>query len=233
MQLVLSTFPGVDLLGMAFKEAGFCVVAGGDPIWGGDIRTEHYPPGRFDGVIGGPPCQKFGGLANFAHRWKVQPENLIPEFERVVGEAEPDWWIMENVRNAPIPAVPGYEVRSVLLNNRWLGQVQNRVRRFSFGTHDGRELLIDTEVFEPREFAQAVTSANAGQRLVHAKKNGGTIAHYPLSEALRLQGLPEDFFGPTCPFTDRGKRKVIAQGVPLPMGRAIARAVREAIGESK
>lgn len=55
--LVLSLFPGIGLLDMAFEAEGFCVVRGPDLLWGGDIKRFHPPAGRFDGVIGGPPCQ--------------------------------------------------------------------------------------------------------------------------------------------------------------------------------
>jgi site-specific DNA-cytosine methylase len=41
------------------------------------------------------------------------------------------------------------------------------------------------------------------------------------------QGLPAEFLS-DAPFTEREKMRVIGNGVPLPMGRAIARAVREA-----
>src|SRR6185436_8832391 len=51
--LVLSLFPGIGLLDMAFEEEGFCIVRGPDLLWGGDIRKFHPPAGRFDGVIGG------------------------------------------------------------------------------------------------------------------------------------------------------------------------------------
>lgn len=229
MNLILSLFPGIGLLDMAFEAEGFCVVRGPDLLWGGDIRKFHPPAGRFDGVIGGPPCQLYGGLANFSHRWKHPPEHLIPEFERCVGETRPEWLLMENVQGAPLPAVSGYWVADVLLNNRWFGEEQSRIRRFSFGTARGLTLrLEDFAALEHPEFRQAVTSANKGQRKTHAKKTGGTITHYPLADALRLQGLPPDFLE-HCPLTDRGARKVVAQGVPLPMGRAIARAVKAAL----
>jgi DNA (cytosine-5)-methyltransferase 1 len=42
-----------------------------------------------------------------------------------------------------------------------------------------------------------------------------------------IQGLPADFDLPS--FTVSAKCKAVGNGVPLPMGRAIARAVREAI----
>ncbi len=51
---------------------------------------------------------------------------------------------------------------------------------------------------------------------------------YKLADALRLQGLPEDFLR-DAPFTAEGKLKAVANGVPLPMGCAIARAVIEAL----
>lgn len=55
----------------------------------------------------------------------------------------------------------------------------------------------------------------------------GNGERFSIAEAIRLQGLPADFLE-DAPFTITGKRKVIANGVPIPMGRAIARAVREA-----
>jgi site-specific DNA-cytosine methylase len=47
---------------------------------------------------------------------------------------------------------------------------------------------------------------------------------------LRLQGLPEDFLKDS-PLTVSGKCKAVGNGVPLSMGRAIAKAVKEAISE--
>ena len=106
-QLVLSLFPGIGLLDMAFEEEGFCVLRGPDLLWGGDIRRFHPPAGKFDGVIGGPPCQAFGHLGSVNRsRWGMDSvlPNLIPEFERCVIEAEPIWFLMENVLSAPSPA---------------------------------------------------------------------------------------------------------------------------------
>ncbi|GAI10294.1 unnamed protein product, partial [marine sediment metagenome] len=82
--LILSIFPGIDLLGRAFEEEGYCVVRGPDPLWGGDIKSFHPPAEVFEGVIGGPPCQEWS-ILRFVHKGK-HPKwgNLIPEFERVV-----------------------------------------------------------------------------------------------------------------------------------------------------
>src|SRR6185503_20744824 len=104
--LVLSLFPGIGLLDMAFEEAGFCVVRGPDLLWGGDVRAFHPPAGKFEGVIGGPPCQAFSRLVHIVRAKGQTPRpNLIPEYERVVAEAAPAWFLMENVPEAPEPVV--------------------------------------------------------------------------------------------------------------------------------
>jgi len=143
-QLVLSLFPGIGLLDQAFELEGYCVVRGPDLLWGGDVKEFHPPAGRFDGVIGGPPCQRFSRLAALVRHVYGEgklAENLIPEYERIVFEADPAWFAMENVPAAPEPAVDNYHVESQLVNNRHvpeepdgaIGPEQNRVRRISFG----------------------------------------------------------------------------------------------------
>jgi DNA (cytosine-5)-methyltransferase 1 len=248
--LVLSLFPGVDLLGRAFREEGFYVVQGGDVIFGGDIREEHYPPNKFDLVIGGPPCQAFSRLAHMVRHNGFEPKfgNLIPDFERVVFETQPTHgFLMENVPDAPIPSVDGYETWSALLDNRQLGEVQKRTRRWSFGARQRTPLMIDTVALERIEFKYAATGAGrvavpvklggSGKRKV--LKNGRTrgagdcLQHGTQRSAAgfaavkRLQGLPDEFDIP-C-FTVEAKVKAVANGVPIVMGRALARAVKEAI----
>jgi DNA (cytosine-5)-methyltransferase 1 len=149
------------------KEEGFCVVRGPDLLWGGDIRRFHPPAGRFDGVIGGPPCQAFSRLRHLVTALygadKLKP-NMIPEFERVVAEAAPGWFVMENVPDAPEPVVPGYGVGSTLLNNRWLGERQNRLRRFSFGSLSGARLHVPDFALTHPVFEPAVCSTPGGRR---------------------------------------------------------------------
>lgn len=242
MALVLSLFPGIGLLDMAFEEEGFCVVRGPDVIWGGDIRTFHPPAGVFDGVIGGPPCQTFSRLAIMTRSNGHEPKfgNLIPEFERCVAEAAPTWFLMENVPDAPRPEVAGYKVSTHKLNNRYFGAEQNRVRNISLGTQDGRSLVVDVALFEA-PYAAAVTSSDGGG-VMRGRRAGPPVAvtggHggapkrgiyvYSLEDACELQGLPRDFTE-HMPFVKEGKLKAVANGVPLPMGRAIARAVKRAV----
>lgn len=340
-RFVLSVFPGIGLLDRAFEAEGFTVVRGPDVLWGGDVRTFKPPSGIFDGVVGGPPCQSFSSLANLVRARGYEPRygNLIPEFERVVWESRPRWFLMENVRKAPVPEVPGYAVVTFLWDNCWLGEEQRRLRRFSFG-------VLGTDAVDPRRWmagvplmlpvaagavvqthinnsdeakgravtgtvaykpapgqrrptrmllppvtagAQeararpgvqvpavlgartsrpvrlggsgkpkpgvimpAVLASDGGQRrpggsflkpavaaphsaIPDRKKGGGgsrggALAKYRLPEACRLQGLPEDFLK-HAPFTADGKLRAVAQGVPLALGRALARAVLEAAAE--
>lgn len=251
MSLVLSLFPGIGLLDMAFEAEGFCVVRGPDLLWGGDIRSFHPPAGVFDGVIGGPPCQRWSRLANIVkavHGEESLAPDLIPEFERCVAEVHPVWFLMENVPAAPEPDIEGFLVRSIILNNRMFGASQTRERRFSFGTTDGRALNA-TAIAEcvgaiSGEWEPAVCSTAGGRRASVAmvrdpdgrlvsKGNQGLseearLRNRTVSEEARLQGLPPDFLD-RAPFTVQGKRKAIGNGVPLPMGRAIAKAVKRAM----
>jgi site-specific DNA-cytosine methylase len=59
---------------------------------------------------------------------------------------------------------------------------------------------------------------------------GGDIkTFHPPAGKFTLQGLPADFLDGT-PFTLEGKRIMVGNGVPLLMGRAVAKAVKRALG---
>lgn len=243
--LVLSLFPGIGLLDMAFELEGLCVVRGPDLLWGGDIRRFHPPPRRFDGVIGGPPCQLFSQMRHINPLAGQKHGNLIPEFERVVHEAQPVWFVMENVKDAPLPVVDGYQVHSQLLRDVWVGGETMRLRRISFGTRCGARLEIETLALHSTT-PQVSALAGGGNRLTPVALGGsGKPKRYGTSgkntalgrggdvvegfkDKLRLQGLPPDFLA-DAPFTATGKSKAVGNGVPLPMGRAVAKAVLAAV----
>lgn len=273
-QLVLSIFPGIDLLGQAFEEEGFCIVRGPDVLWGGDIRRFNPPPGVFEGIIGGPPCPEFSPLRSLikAHGYKTKHGNLIPEFQRVVSEAQPGWYLMEEGSLAPEAPVEGYAVHSFYLCPTWLGEEQRRKRRFCFGVkgeqpidlrrwikyavfqalEPGGEIKICPDRKEnevaPLIKQQAVThhpdtypvKRNPGgklktQLILTGGKStyieDGQVKHAPrrtFAECCRLQGLPTGFLA-EAPFTLTGKRVVLGNAVPLPMGRAVAAAIRKAM----
>lgn len=240
--LVLSLFPGIGLLDRAFEEEGFCVVRGPDLLWGGDVKRFHPPAGKFEGVIGGPPCQRFSRLRHIieANGYRLALD-LIPEFERCVQEARPTWFLMENVPDAPVPVAVGYYVTSDLVRDVWVGGATSRLRRFSFGRLNGSSLAmrlpIEVRALYGYDVARAVTCdtrqvpialGGGGKR----KGLGGELPRTGKAEdiarMLELQGLPADFFGHS-PFTLSGKKLAIGNGVPLPMGRAMAKAVKAAM----
>lgn len=240
---MLSLFPGIGLLDMAFEEEGFTVVRGPDVLWGGDIRRFRPPAGKFDGVIGGPPCQAFSQLRHLNPLAGARFGNLIPEFERCVDAARPAWFVMENVPAAPVPNVAGYVVKTLKLNNRWFGEQQDRTRLWSFGTPHGAPLLPEIACLESPYYIQAVTGSARSVPVklggsgkvkrtytadgkLHGPNNGARMS---VGDMLAYQGAPPDMLD-HCPMTEQGKRKAIGNGVPLSMGRAIAKAVKEAVG---
>ena len=249
--LVLSLFPGIGLLDMAFEEEGFCVVRGPDLLWGGDIRRFHPPARKFDGVIGGPPCQAFSPLAQAARMGLNRlAEDLTPEFSRCIRAARPGWFLMENVVGAPLPDIDGYHIDSLVVNNRWFGAEQNRRRRFTFGstrplvnmksarTHPATLAnpwrRLEVVALEAVDVVPCVTASGTQWERDTIGKSGrkgrsrSDRSVKALVNYIRWQGLPDDFLS-DAPCTVEGKVRMVGNGVPLPMGLAIARAVKSAI----
>ena len=56
----------------------------------------------------------------------------------------------------------------------------------------------------------------------------GQMPRRSFERCCELQGLPRDFLA-DAPFTSAGKYLVVGNGVPLPMGRAVAKAVKRAL----
>jgi DNA (cytosine-5)-methyltransferase 1 len=230
--LVLSLFPGIGLLDMAFEEEGFCVVRGPDVLWGGDIRRFHPPAGKFDGVIGGPPCQQFSAFRHLvmATTGRLKP-NLIPEYERVVKETHPTWFVMENVPAAPLPNVDGYYISAQLVRDVWVGGATSRCRRISFGRLNGSSLVLGLSIdgYEVL-YHEPLPAVWSTSRATKKRSSGDSPAGPRLSieEMARRQGVSLEWLK-NPPFKRDALDVMIGNGVPLPMGRAIARAVKAAI----
>jgi len=214
--LVLSIFPGIDLLGRAFEEEGYCVVRGPDLLWGGDIKTFHPPAGRFQGVIGGPPCV---GESQWSYLNTNRGYSLWSEAMRVIDESKPEWWVLEAVIKHDAPYV-------IKLSPRYLGEKQRRVRYFHSNLN--LESYIEISLFDNpvKEDCVLATEYSKGHRMKTGAYYDGYHPSRPWKTLCELQGLPEDF--DLLPFTKEWKGKVLGNGVPLPMGRAIAKAVRKA-----
>lgn len=211
LPLVLSIFPGIDLLGRAFELEGYCVVRGPDPLWGQRIEGWHPTAGAFEGVIGGSPCQDFSTAR------RARPTGygvaMLAEFRRVVTEAGPTWWLLENVHQVPDLDVRGYEVQRFNIRAWECGCPQIRLRRFQFGTRDGSVLCVPRPVTRrPRVAPCAVASEGTRQD----RRTWSTFC--------ALQGLPEDFDLPG--WSTAFKYRAVGNGVPIPMGRVVAAAIR-------
>jgi DNA (cytosine-5)-methyltransferase 1 len=209
-QLVLSLFPGAGLLDRGFEQAGYCVVRGPDTLLGQRIEFFTVPASHFCGVIGGPPCQDFS-------RARRQPPTgyglrMLAEFRRVVTEANPLWWLMENVPGVPDLIVPGYVTQRF---NRFafnFGMRQRRNRSFQFGHRDGLPcvFLSVSESQLPRWVAKAVMARDKRRNF---------------ADMCELQGLPRNFDLPGLCRT--AKRRAVGNGVPVAMAHGIAVAIRD------
>jgi DNA (cytosine-5)-methyltransferase 1 len=152
---------------------------------------------------------------------------------------------MENVQAAPMPELGGYGMSRLLLNNRSIarddgvGEEQNRVRSFVFGRRrqpaENLGRYIEWCVLENPVWSGAIL-ASGGRKPGTERRRGrtkgswhGWVGGETYRHALDVQGLPSDFLeGDT--FTAKGKFRVVGNGVPLPMGRAVAKAVKRAMG---
>jgi DNA (cytosine-5)-methyltransferase 1 len=210
---VLSIFPGIDMLGMGFEQAGFCVVRGPDPIFGGDIRAFNPPRGVFDGIIGGPPCQ------DFSKKRRTPPTGygtaMIDEYKRVVLAAQPEWWLMENVPEVPDVRIPGYSWQRLDLRASEFGMKQNRRRHFQYGHRDAVQLIL------PRHVTNKATEPCC------LASEGKKSTRRSWSDFCELQGLPGGFALPG--FTQAGRYRAVGNGVPIPMARALALAIKHPV----
>lgn len=210
-RVVLSLFPGVGLLDRAFEEEGFIVVRGPDVLFGGDIRNFHPGRGWCFGVIGGPPCQDFSA----ARRSGVTGYGvtMLAEFVRVVEALQPAWWLAENVPRVPDIVVPHYVRQRFPIDLAWFTSVR-RLRHVQFGSTSG--VLLDPPLGLSRHGGTACVMASDDREF---------------AELVELQGLPPTFDLPG--FTVEAKKAAVGNGVPLAMGRVLARLVSSAFGDRR
>lgn len=223
MELVLSLFPGVGLFDRAFSRTGFCVVRGPDIILGEDVRDFRVPLCRVDGVIAGPPCQGYSAMNRYRtdpNHWSVRNSlELLAITLTLIKEARPLWWCIENVPNVPDVAVPGYTTQRIPINDFECGGRQIRWRHFQFGHRHGYHL-------RPVRVNDQSVSRRRGRRPV-AVTTKPISRHQTFRDQCRRQGFdPIDLSG----WTKTLKFATVGAGVPLPMGLAIAEAVRDIDG---
>jgi DNA (cytosine-5)-methyltransferase 1 len=208
--VVLSLFPGAGLLDRGFEDAGFIVVRGPDTLFGQDICRFRFVPGVVTGVIGGPPCQDFS-------RARRRPPTghgvrMLNEFRRLVTEAQPLWWLLENVPGVPDVHIAGMVTQRFNLFASEFGCDQKRNRSFQFGSRDGLKLVI----VRGTQSHKLKPAALAGEKLTRRRN---------FADLCELQGLPRDFDLPGL--SRSAKIRAVGNGVPVPMAYAVACAIRE------
>ncbi len=219
--LVLSLFPGLDLLGRGFELNGCAVVRGPEAITGGDIRTFRPIPNRFDGIIGGPPCQDFSK----ARRCAPSGDGLalLHEFTRVVFGCQPAWWLAENVPAVPDITVPGYITQRLDVLASEFGSAQKRIRHFQFGRRPEKPpLTLPRLVTSPCHTAAAAVASEGKRGRAHRRDFVAFCA---------LQGISP----PHLPDVLNASRyKLVGNAVALPVAWAMARAIAawDAAGQS-
>lgn len=209
--LVLSLFPGIDLLGRAFQAAGFCVVRGPDTLLDDPIEAWAGTTG-FDGIIGGPPCQNYSDANR--HRDQDEGDRLLREYLRILEESQPLWFLIENVRNVPDVEARGYQVQRLDLTDAECGGPQWRLRHIQFGHRLGWIIR------PPR--ANAARSVTRCPTVTTAQAGPGD-RHY---RRCHKQGLGESL--PLRSLTKTARRRVIGNAVPLSIGASLATAVSQA-----
>ncbi len=219
--LVLSLFPGIDLLGRGFEAEGFCVVRGPDKIFGGDIHQFFPPAGRFDGVIAGTPCQDYSTVRRSPPTG--EGDLAIGQFARAVTESAPAWWLLENVPAVPDVKIAGYSHLRIDLNARECGSPQWRPRHFQFGHVAGLVPVVTRRspaVTDPSLFAPAASRCAMASEFSRQQRRGW-------ADFCELQGLPRSFR--LDDFTRAARYRAVGNGVDIRVARTIAAAIRVAV----
>lgn len=211
-QTILSICTGMGLMDRAFLDMGFKVVPGceidpemramykelcGDEPLANSLDELIFMIGdhaRFDGVIGGPPCQAHSVLR--AMREPKFPD-LTEGVQRLMRKMICDWYVFENVRPIDLP-----DSRHTMLNamNYYVPH-QSRERWFTY-----RGIVAP-----PPRFAGDVDSLKAYPVVagrLYGPKRGAWLQGYEAAAKL--------------PFPCVQLQKGLANAVPYPLARAWA-----------
>ena len=203
---ILSLFPGVGLFERPFAHAGWTIFRGPDHLWGQDVDRYTVPPGILWGILAGPPCQDFSA----ARRAKPSGHGaaMLLECARIIREAQPTWWIIENVPRVPDVKIDGYKWQRLPIDAAWYGNV-SRPRVIQYGYRSGEPLYIPARKRHPHPHATATANDSRTFR-----------------ELCRLQGLPEDYELPAL--TTQAAKMAVGNGVPHCIGTALVLALIDA-----
>lgn len=120
------------------------------------------------------------------------------------------------------PPVPSTGTALLLSVFPGLGLLDAAFEREGFCVVRGPDIGLESIDAEP-----GVTT----QGTVWDPRRGGpkvNVSREALRKSLVLQGLPAEYLD-HAPLTVKGAMRMVGNGVPLPLGRAVARAIREAL----
>jgi DNA (cytosine-5)-methyltransferase 1 len=220
IETVLSLFPGVGLLEMPFVEAGYSVVRGPDLFHGGDMRTFRVSRGLYNGILAGPPCQGFSAANEFrgdmTHHSVINSLEMLAIAVKTIEASQPDWFLIENVPSVPSVLIDGYKIQTIAVNDYEFGGNQIRWRKLQFGHRDGLHLRL-------KRINEGSPRRKRGRRptAITTKPRSKNMTY---ADQCRLQGLtkPIDLPGMTRTL----KFRLIGNGVPLPIGRAVCDGIK-------
>ncbi len=140
---------------------------------------------------------------------------MLAQFERIVFAAAPAWWLLENVPGVPDVRIAGYSWQRIDIDARECGLAQSRLRHFQFGHRTGLVPVIVRQSGRDRP-ADRCCVASEAQR----------TGRRSWADFCELQGLPRNFNLPGM--TLAARYRAVGNGVPVPMARTLAAAIRGA-----
>ena len=151
-------------------------------VTGSDVRRELDGP--VDGIFGGPPCQAFSAIG---HRRTDDPRRtLLGHFCRLVGELEPAFFVMENVKGLGYSdARPVLNDALSLLPSKYtlLGPIILDAADFGAATRRPRLFVIG---YDPNRFDQLSMSD------IDAKKTLATTVRAAISDLVDAEQIAND-----------------------------------------
>jgi hypothetical protein len=80
---------------------------------GKDIGVENYtPPANVHGIIANPVCREFSAVIGFDKMMDAPDLTILHHCQRIISEANPAWWVIENPYNGSMKRYLGKPVCS-------------------------------------------------------------------------------------------------------------------------
>jgi DNA (cytosine-5)-methyltransferase 1 len=126
-----------------------------------------------------------------------------------VSEASPDWFLFENVTGAPDFQIEGYHQQRFMLDLSWFSDYSRR-RVFVFGSKS--KIMLDP-IYKTNGSTLGTAVTGSDER--------------SFESCCQIQGLDEPIHLPFLTLTS--KKQVVANAVPLQIGRYVARLINSAV----